>query len=371
MVKRSRLRRLLWFVLLVLLSLQPASHAQDEPTTSRIYFVEASIPQPISDVYGLYDHVEVVDGNVSGADMLLDFRIGGVTQLPQWSPDGEQMVFAHKPPYVYSASGYLADQVTGYRVGHGWHEILLPLSYIYGLSWSPDGTQLAFYSGPVNDAPSCQFEVMEADGSNRRVLADGPVDFLANVAWSPDGRQLAVLSSAGGQRSVLQIVDIASASVYETAPITRPSLVAFTQWTPDGKTILLGDEQVYNVAEDRFDRLPMANDDIRLFSNLILSPDGTQLAAITLEDALVVWDYASGELLVSIPVGDYAPDHGNLAWSPDSTQIALSAITEGSEFAQIYVANIGSGTLQQASFSSDMHAIVPQWRPYTPPTFGE
>jgi Periplasmic component of the Tol biopolymer transport system len=60
--------------------------------------------------------------------------------------------------------------------------------------WSPDRSRIAFSS---SHSGVHQLEVMDADGSNRRVLS-ASVGVDGEPAWSPDGRRVAFASSRGG-----------------------------------------------------------------------------------------------------------------------------------------------------------------------------
>ncbi len=77
----------------------------------------------------------------------------------------------------------------------GTNRVTLPfpsgVQYAWDLSWSPDGTRLAFtcrveQSDPIGDTDVC---VMSADGRNLVVIT-GPETHDMYPSWSPDGRRI-------------------------------------------------------------------------------------------------------------------------------------------------------------------------------------
>ena len=63
--------------------------------------------------------------------------------------------------------------------------------------WSPDGSQIAYWDWGTDEAPLPKIWVVDADGSNpTKVFVDrsgpvGPGSYYGGVSWSPDGTQLA------------------------------------------------------------------------------------------------------------------------------------------------------------------------------------
>ena len=56
--------------------------------------------------------------------------------------------------------------------------------------WSPDGSKIAYSSTQATGSSITQTWVMDADGSNRSVLASGLGSY--DLAWSPDGSRVAI-----------------------------------------------------------------------------------------------------------------------------------------------------------------------------------
>jgi Tol biopolymer transport system component len=94
-------------------------------------------------------------------------------------------------------------------------------------AWSPDGTRIAYQTSQNN---AYQIFTMAADGSDRRLVTQGPVDDR-HPAWSPDGAVLAVDSGTELQREIW-LLDANSGA---RTQITRVGAFAsFPSWSRDG-----------------------------------------------------------------------------------------------------------------------------------------
>src|SRR5437867_1336213 len=116
---------------------------------------------------------------------------------PSWSPDGKQIAFIRSVPapnFRYTNDVFVMD-----ADGSNQRRITQSGSVVFfsKLTWSPDGTKLAFVGPPAGGDLSIQVYVMNADGSNKQPIGPGQ-----NPAWSPDGSKLAfyfnTLTSARG-----------------------------------------------------------------------------------------------------------------------------------------------------------------------------
>jgi Tol biopolymer transport system component len=75
---------------------------------------------------------------------------------------------------------------------------------------APDGSRIAFVYGETRRGPK-RLEIVDRDGSDRRVLVAGPLDRLDLPAWSPDGAALYVTFQPSGQpHSSLWRIDAAT-----------------------------------------------------------------------------------------------------------------------------------------------------------------
>jgi Tol biopolymer transport system component len=158
-----------------------------------------------------------------------------------WSPDGTRMAFhnflvGHYGLYTADSDGRNLMQLTD-RYGD------------FGASWSPDGRQIVFsrLRDPENCGPGdtmsvgilCASDlfVINADGSGLRQLTrDGPSDF--DPAWSPDGSSIAFdrLIPEEGSKVGIFLTDLEGnvhpLAIAEGGSNARPS------WSPDGGQVV-------------------------------------------------------------------------------------------------------------------------------------
>jgi Tol biopolymer transport system component len=114
----------------------------------------------------------------------------GSAREPIWSPDGSEIAY-----FVDSGdgNGIAVVPVSGgaprFVTRHSW-----AVAYDQELAWSPDGRQLAFVR-QSSALPGSRIWVINADGSDPRLLTRGPRRSDSVPTWSPDGRKIAFARS--------------------------------------------------------------------------------------------------------------------------------------------------------------------------------
>jgi Tol biopolymer transport system component len=119
---------------------------------------------------------------------------GGASDIPiDYSPDGRQIVFARS--INHNCDGKSALYVVNVD-GSGLHRIT-PWGFCDDDgSWSPDGSEIAFASGPGHQPSNIYLVHPNGTGLMQLPINVLPHDGFADISWSPDGSKLAF--SLGG-----------------------------------------------------------------------------------------------------------------------------------------------------------------------------
>ena len=200
--------------------------------------------------------------------------------------------------------------------------------------WSPDGTKIAFIS---NRDYLFSLYVMNADGSNARLLADRPLE-PAGPAWSPDGEKIAFTSGTGfgvGMSRPSADIYVLNVDGSGVTQLTRDAGAnGGPSWSPDGKQIAF--------VSDRGDGKA------RIW---IMNADGSNPRILPNSQ-----NTNSEGFLGSQP-----------AWSPDGTKILFTAYDacENQGAVSIYVTNADGGKSQRLTKDSNGCGWYssPKWSP--------
>ena len=212
-----------------------------------------------------------------------------------------------------------------------------PNSFRNGVSWSPDGKQLAIKSGATisltdEQAPG-QLQIVDAQNGKPQVSVEAESQFGLKemIRWSPDGRSLSGL-----------IGD--EVAIWETATGKREKTLGYADsdksvlsltWSPDGSKLAVGCDEalvdIHNIADGKVLKtfngggfLKIGNQSIKLPSFTIMmnsvawSPNGKLVAGAN-NHQVTIWDVNAGT-----EAGVFKSGTEQLAWNPDGTQLAGS-----------------------------------------------
>ena len=155
------------------------------------------------------------------------------------------------------------------------------------LTFSPDGTRLAYFR--ANDPETGKYRLLSAkiDGSDEKILFIHPLEFLPRwLAWSPDGKQIAYPDHDPATFGEISLFDITSGKI--RALTFADKQISALQWSTGGDGLFVAYQQKgpdYARSQIGFVSLPDGHlrpisRDTNSYSTLAVSADGKTLATV-------------------------------------------------------------------------------------------
>jgi Tol biopolymer transport system component len=174
--------------------------------------------------------------------------------------------------------------------------------------WSPDGR--VWVVDTVNEAR--RLRLFDVESGEESTFDENlyPDSCFPSLLWSPDGEQLAYFTGNENEL-VLKLLNLADGTHYQM-PVTRYEL---PEWSPDGNYILVNEQ----ILSSPF-RLLAADDGSELLDNIedaVFSPDSRYLAYADEGQAVWLYQLATGETS-ALEVPERRP-----VWSPGGRYLIL------------------------------------------------
>lgn len=237
-------------------------------------------------------------------------------EYPRWSPDGKMIAFDSNRTGTYQIYIIYGNGYGQKRITHGKYNYQHP-------SWSPDGTKIICTGGPEHNGMTQQIYIMNADGSNLRLLVSGG----SSADWSPDGTRIVFQCCNNGAWSTITptggICVINIDGTGKTSLFITHTCCFEPHWSPDGKKILFS-QCVPNYGQSMY----------------IMRADGSHL---------INFSY----LNTTINNGCY----WGVCWSPDGKKIAFT------HNGLVYVMNAEGNRITQLTDGQNGQDVFPSWQP--------
>jgi WD40 repeat protein len=244
------------------------------------------------------------------------FDVGTVA----WSPDGN---------YLATGSGGKQDalQVWDTKTWQTAHKIT-PRGFIRDVEWSPDGKSLAVAmesSGAKNDPHDKGIDLYDI-GSEQVTSSLVYSDDVSGITWSPDNRYIA-FSGASSVSPQMAVWDVSKgggqSNTSNTITLAERGLTGQGGWSPDGKLLAYSAEgdliEVLNTSTWKV--VATLSGHTSAAGSVAWSPDSKKIASGSIDETVLIWDVASGQLLKTLKHHDVVYD---VAWSPDGSLLATA-----------------------------------------------
>lgn len=225
--------------------------------------------------------------------------------------------------------------------------------------WSPDGQWLAYVS--FENKRSAVFVQLVRTGERRQVSARAGIN--GAPAWSPDGKKLALTLGGSSGNPDIFVLDLATQNLMRITD--DPAVDTEPVWAQDGRSLYFtsdraGGPQIYRIGVNPGDRPKRITFSGNYNARPRLSPDGTQLAVVTLANGdyrIGVQDLASGNMRVL--------SHGHLDESPSFAPNGAMLIYSEREGSRGSLATVSIDGLTGLRLKSEQGEVrEPAWGPF-------
>jgi dipeptidyl aminopeptidase/acylaminoacyl peptidase len=230
----------------------------------------------------------------------LAYAVRGDILVAEWDGSNAVRIADGRPP---------SDCGTGAISGTGEYFVAA------GPIWSPDGRYLAYRHADCDRDAWWDVVISDAEGN---VVTSFPSEGWG-ISWSPDSTRVAVWDHWGGEPWTIGVYGLkGERQTLLTLPFVIPAGESDPVWSPDGRSLLLGNFEIpLDGSTPR--PLPWTYRDVVGWA---LSPDGSRVAYTSSKSLVVA--AADGSSGVEV-LADGATRPPNLLWSPTGDRIAFTS----------------------------------------------
>ena len=191
--------------------------------------VSYSYPVPSKDGKTIFAAAGFMRGELDRYDAkskAFDSFLGGISaQDVSFSKDGQWVAYVTYPDGILWRSKL-----------DGSDKLQLSSPPIYAMlpQWSPDGRNIVFYSRTAPGVPSRIYVVPVAGGAPQELLPKLSGN-QADPSWSPDGNRLAFSGVANSGRTAIHILDM---KTHQISTLQDSDGLFSPRWSPDGKYLV-------------------------------------------------------------------------------------------------------------------------------------
>ena len=240
-------------------------------------------------------------------------------QSVTWSPDGSQLAFVERNGSLTvigpeGSSPKVLTQPRAYSPStNSWSG-----ESVSDPAWSPDGNHIAFASS--TNFETLDIHIVDREGANRRVLVrDG-----REPAWSPNGDRIAFTRMTGEGDSQIELLDLDQGK-QQVLVGEKGMSYSHPTWEPSGFGLAFASAPhddwawISVVTQDGSEAHSITPCQLKpIPGEPAWSPDGTRVAFADGRGIASIAPDGSSSLRLTATAGDHAP-----AWSPDGSKIAF------------------------------------------------
>ena len=228
-------------------------------------------------------------------------------------------------------------------------------SFTRAFTWSSDGTQIA-YGLPLSDTDDIAVYVVNGDGTELKRVAELPQTWGLSIAWSPDGASLALgVRAHGGDQIMVMNADGSNPRILVTGT-SGTSL----SWSSDSSRILFVNRGGVFVIDVETGNMSTLVPEGSYVNWAIWAPDGSMIA-VPVNGVSVMQPDGSGLRSITEEYSEYGLPNGRIVWSRDSLFLAFCISQAWPLEHELLVAHADGTELRRLSFGRG--CADPSWSP--------